>query len=185
MSSSTYLKFLSPVLLGILLGCASTTRATANVEGVAGASSLRKQFKARYTMPIGVTDVDLKDVSIFDLAGYTVDLTNEAAGQAELEYQMPVTLLGYEKTVKLFMTAKREQTFNSQKIVIREFSGRDGSAICAGPWSKMRCEVKFAVVPDLKALQILLKESRDTRAPDRMEVARRFGNEPIGITEVE
>ena len=182
MSPAVQRKFLSVVLMGLLIGCASAARATANVDSSA---TLRKQFKAHYVMPTDVTETDLKDVATFDLAGYTVDLTNEANGQAEIEYQMPVTLLGYEKSVKLFMIQKRNQILNGQQIVVREFSGRDGSAVCAGPWNKMRCEVKFNLLPDLKALQALLKETNDVRSQDRMIVAQRFGNEPIGITEVD
>lgn len=141
-----------------------------------------RSFQAQYTVP--VSEAHLQDVSSFELQAYNIDFTNEASGQAEVRYTMPQTLLGYEHDVQLYMTAKRQEQVNGKTVVVREFTGREAGAICQGPWDQMRCEVKFSLKPDLKALEAILRSARDARASDRTEIARRFENDPIGITQV-
>lgn len=138
-----------------------------------------RQFRAQYTVP--VAEAKLQDVASFELESYTIDFSNEASGQAEMSYQIPETLLGYRHDVQLYMTSKRQEPVGGKTVVVREFAGRDAGAICQGPWDQMRCEVKFSLKPDLAALEAIL---RSARASDRIEVARRFENDPIGITQV-
>lgn len=141
-----------------------------------------RQFRAQYTVP--VSEPKLQDVASFDLEAYTIDFSNEASGQAEMNYQIPETLLGYRHDVQLYMTAKRQDQIGGKPVIVREFAGRDAGAVCQGPWDQMRCEVKFNLKPDLAALEAILRSARDARASDRIEVARRFENDPIGITQV-
>ncbi len=140
-----------------------------------------RHFEAQYTVP--VTNASLQNIATFKLENYTVDSTNEALGQAEMEYAMPANLLGFEQTVKLFMTSKRQELQSGKTVVIREFSGRDSNAVCAGPWDKMRCEVAFNLQPDFVALEAMLKSAKDPLTTERLQIARVFSGDPIGITE--
>jgi hypothetical protein len=140
----------------------------------------RQSFPAMYKIP--VKKAHLADVSEFDLKDYSVNASREAMGQADIAYTLPAELLGYEHDLTLYMRDRRTETINGVAEVVREFSSRDADATCRGPWDKMTCEMKFWLKPDLVALEQMLRQARDPRIADRLEVAREFGNDPIGIT---
>jgi hypothetical protein len=98
-----------------------------------------------------------------------------------MEYTLPKKLLGYDHATRLFLVQRAE----TDTGVVREFAGRDASAKCVGAWDKMKCEVKFWVKPDLVKLEDFLTRTRDPRIAARLEISRRFSNDPIGITEVQ
>lgn len=143
----------------------------------------RLSFPAKYKMP--VKQAHLADVSEFELVDYSINVSREPYGQADIAYTLPAKLLGYEKSLTLYMRDKRSEVVNGVSETVREFSSREATAICRGAWNKMSCEVKFWLKPDLVALEEILRATKDPRIADRLEVAREFGNDPIGLTVIE
>lgn len=159
------------------------------VMGFGSAAVMAQEQATRLTFPatykIPVKQAHLADVSEFELADYSINIAHESDGQADMAYTLPETLLGYKHSLNLYMRDKRTETVNGVSQTVRDFVGRDANATCRGAWNKMSCEVKFWVTPDLVALETLLRQARDSRIADRLEVAREFGNDPIGFTVVE
>lgn len=140
-----------------------------------------RKFNVLYSVPVDPSESALYEVSKFEISDYQIVLIDEALGKVEMEYTLPKKLLGYDHAMRLFLVQRAE----TETGVTREFAGRDASAKCVGAWDKMKCEVKFWVQPDLLKLEDFLTRTRDPRIVDRLEISRRFGNDPIGITEVQ
>lgn len=140
-----------------------------------------RKFDVLYSIPVDPSESALHAVSKFEISDYQIVLVDEALGKVEMEYTLPKMLLGYDHNVRLFLVNRSE----TEMSVVREFAGRDASAKCFGAWDKMKCDVKFWVKPDLLKLEDFLTRNRDPRIADRLEISRRFGNDPIGITEVQ
>ncbi len=140
-----------------------------------------RSFKVQYSVPIDPAESTLFQVSKFEISDYQIDLTDESRGQVEMSYTMPKTLLGFDHNFRMYLVAENQTSGST----VREFAGRDSSATCSGAWDKMKCDVKFWVRPDLIKLEALLVEMGDPQRAQRLEISRRFGNDPIGKTEVQ
>jgi len=145
------------------------------------AQAIVRKFDVLYSVPVDPSESTLHEVSKFEISDYQIVLIDEALGKVEMEYTLPKKLLGYDHATRLFLVQRSE----TDTGVVREFAGRDASAKCVGAWDKMKCEVKFWVKPDLVKLEDFLTRTRDPRIAARLEISRRFSNDPIGITEVQ
>ena len=155
-------------LLGSLLSATHAT--TANTPNI-------RILNAAYTIPVPAnSSAELRAVATFPIVNYTLDLTDEANGVATMSYTLPDLLLGREQFIQMNLIAKVDNR--------REFAGPLATASCEGPWAAMTCHATFMVKPDLVKLEAMLLERQDPAKDLRLEIARRFGNDPIGVTQV-
>lgn len=132
-------------------------------------------FKAQYKIP--VTRPELEDYSTFELIDYTVINSGK---NSKIFYFLPFAMTG-------ILNQKVELGLKIEKLHLKVFEGPTAIALCEGPWSSMKCTVRFKAI-GIKYDEIENKLNNEglpaQEIADRLSVIKAFGGEPIGETTI-
>ncbi|MGE3609575.1 MAG: hypothetical protein AB7I27_08315 [Bacteriovoracaceae bacterium] len=137
-----------------------------------------QKFKARYIIPTQNEDAS---IATFDLINYTVTKKDpNATIKAEILYEIPFDMTGVEgQTVQMNLII--------EKLPLRVFEGEKAIALCEGVWTQMKCTMRFKKIDiKLPALEesLLQRGIGQSEINARIELIKRFGSEPLGVSEV-
>lgn len=133
-------------------------------------------YRATYDVPV---PAELAAAATYDVARveWSVD-----GGTAELRYDLPLGLVG--KTVGLSFKGSVDATGTSANL-----TGAAGTALCTIGPSAVDCNETMAgllpLEPDLAAVESLAAAEYAGPAADRVEVAKRFAGDPIGVVHID
>jgi hypothetical protein len=163
---------LTPFVLTASLLCACACSAEPDSGGAGGgAAEISGQFAGVYEVP---TQPELARAAEFpvDRVSWRV-----SAGSATLTYDLPKELLG--KSLDLSFTGPIDAAGTAT------LTGEAGSAECSTAARTIACREVLdglsPLEPDLEAVEQLAAKTYAGSAQDRIDVARLFSNDPIGI----
>ena len=135
-------------------------------------------FHAQYKIPAAST-LD-ESLSTFELNQYQVIIKKEeGVDNVELTYSLPEEMVGYAKPISMKLVINN----GTEKVL----SGKDSTALCKGPWSKLKCEMRFNDLEiDLVSVEeiLIIKGKSASEIRERLEILSKFSGDPIGFTEV-
>lgn len=135
-------------------------------------------FRALYKIP-ATTTLD-ESLSTFELNQYQVLIKKEESGdKVEITYSLPEEMVGYVKPISMNLVINN----GAEKVM----AGKDSTALCKGPWSKLKCEMRFNNLElDLASVEeVLIKKGKSaSEIMERLEILRKFSGDPIGFTVV-
>lgn len=157
--------------------CASDAEPAAGAGGAAGARSApaRQRFTGSYDVPT--------PPGLAAAAHFVVDrITWSSSGTtASLDYDLPKELVG--KTVHVAFTGPIDENG------VARLAGDAGDAVCDIASARVVCRENMSgllpLEPDLEMVERLAADSYEGAAQDRIDVARLFSAEPIGVATVD
>ena len=162
-----------------LLACAcggeppSSSQATAKPAGTAGSQPAATHFAGSYDVPVEPALSAAAHFPLTDLK-WTVD-----GASARLVYDLPRELVGKSLSVDFSGNIASD---NSAQL-----SGEAGTADCTIDATSVVCHENLAgllpLEPDLGVVEALAATTYAGNAADRLDVARLFSGDPIGIAE--
>ena len=142
----------------------------------ANASEVLK-FEAQYKIPSMVNED--QNFATYQLTDYQVEVfAAEENKPSTLTYTLPKEMVGTATTIELQLIASRD----GEKYL----AGEHAAAKCQGPWSQMKCEMRFHDLNvDLIAVEKVLQErgASESEINTRLQILSRFSGDPIGFTE--
>ena len=114
----------------------------------------------------------------FAIDSYRIDRRNE--GRERMIFELPLDLTGGLRK-KIILTV------HEHKGDVRRLLGARGRALCKGPWTQMRCDFRFtnlALSSAQNSNYLVRKYSPSSRREALIQIAARFGGDPIGVAAV-
>jgi hypothetical protein len=160
----------------LLAACDAAVGDDGGGGGGGGAAGVAGKFAATYEVPV---PAELADAAVFPVAEVEWSVVN---GVATLEYDLPLGLVG--KAVKVEFQGAADAASTSASL-----TGPAGTADCTISPTTVVCNEQMSgllpMSPDYAVIEELAATEYSGPAANRIDVAKQFAGDPIGIVHVD